>query len=109
MDHADLILACTLDPALVRERVEDWKRAVAEARSRETLPLGIRLRFAADHPAGQLAALAQAERACCPFFDFAITIDDEGIALDVAAPAEARPLVDILLGLDAGTDELSAR
>lgn len=100
MDHSDLILACTLDPDLVRERVDDWKQAVAEARAVDNLPGGARLRFAASHPADRLAALAQAEHECCPFFSFVVTVDGDGVTLDVAAPAEARPLVDILLGVE---------
>jgi hypothetical protein len=46
----------------------------------------------------ELAYLVDAERACCGFFAFTITLDERGLALEVRAPAAARGAVDALFG-----------
>ena len=48
--------------------------------------------------AGEVAALAAAEVGCCSFFTFSLHLDQHGLALDIAAPPDARALVDGLLG-----------
>lgn len=102
MTNAELIIACTLDDTLVRERIHEWTQLVASAESVERLERGIRLQFARGGPtrAADVAALAEAERDCCPSFTFRSTIDEGGLDLVVEAPSDARPLVDVLLGLD---------
>ena len=64
---------------------------------REPTDAGMRLLFPAD-PAlvASVAELATKEAECCAFFAFTLTIDSEGAALDVAAPAEGR---EVLLAL----------
>lgn len=102
MSIDDIVIACTLDPSLVRERIDEWRGVVAAAAEREEVDGGVRLRFArgdGEH-AGRVAALAQAERDCCPFFRFVVSVANEGTTLDVTAPEAARPLVDVLLGWD---------
>jgi len=98
----DLIIACLLDRDLVRERIDDWKRVVDEALEVETFGEGARLRFAHGELVARVAALAEAEHECCPFFTFVLTIGAV-VTLDVTAPLEARPLVDVLLGIDEGS------
>jgi hypothetical protein len=39
-----------------------------------------------------------AEQDCCQFFEFAITVDRRGVALEVRAAAEAQPIVESLFG-----------
>ena len=102
MTNDDLIIACTLEPALVRERVEEWRRVLAASTSIDRLPDRVRLAFGRSGAlhAAEIAALAEAERGCCPFFEFALGIDDEGLRLEVSAPASARGLIDTLLSLE---------
>ena len=104
MTNQELIIACTLDPELVRERVDDWRRLVAESDGVEEVDGGLRLRFALGSTVdgARVAALAEAERDCCPFFAFTLRVDEAGSRLEITAPAEARPLVDVLLSLGGG-------
>lgn len=59
---------------------------------------GVRLTLAPDAPVPELARLAVAEQACCPFFSFALIVDAVGAALEVRAPAHALPFVHGLFG-----------
>jgi hypothetical protein len=43
--------------------------------------------------------LSGREKACCPFFDFRLRIERDGVWLDVQAPEEAGPLIDGMVGL----------
>jgi len=43
-------------------------------------------------------ALVAAEQDCCQFLRFAITVDVRGVALEVTAPDDARPIVESLFG-----------
>ena len=92
-------IACSLEADDMGDRLAAWQEALARATTRETTPEGYRLRFAADAVfAGQLAELAAREVECCAFFTFVVTVTTDGLALDVNAPADARPLLDDLFG-----------
>ena len=92
-------IVCSLAADDMGERLEEWRAAVAHATARETTPGGYRLRFASDAAfAGHLAELAAREVECCAFLRFAVTVATDGLALDVLAPADARPLLDELFG-----------
>jgi len=92
-------IACTLTADDMGDRLAEWNAALARATTREVTPDGYRLRFAPDAEfAGELANLAAREVGCCAFFTFAITVATDGLALDVLAPADARPLLDDLFG-----------
>jgi len=101
-------IACTLEPAAMPDRLDDWKRVLATASGREPLGddgdgsgSGVRLRFDTTDPAfaGELATLAAAEQGCCAFFRFAIVIEGGGaIYLDVRAPADAADVTAALFG-----------
>jgi hypothetical protein len=41
-----------------------------------------------------LIGLAQAEKGCCPFFDFTLHIDSETVALVVGVPTDAHAALD---------------
>jgi hypothetical protein len=45
-----------------------------------------------------LARLAAAEQDCCRFLAFALVVDGRGIALEVHAPDDARPVLTTLFG-----------
>jgi hypothetical protein len=90
-------IACTLEPGDVADRLGEWRALVAHVVGRSELPGGHRLVLGPGVDAGALATLAASERACCAFLDFAITIDARGVALEVTATAEGRPVLDELL------------
>ena len=92
-------IACTLEPTDLPARLADWRALVAEAVERQEVEGGVRLRFPpVAGLASCIAALAEAEHGCCGFFDFTLAIGPEGTSLTVTAPAEARAMVDALLG-----------
>ena len=52
----------------------------------------------ASTPLDELMRLVAAEQDCCQFFNFAITIDTRGVALEVRAPEDALPIVHSVFG-----------
>jgi DNA-binding transcriptional MerR regulator len=97
IDAASPPVVCTLQAADQPERLAEWAAVLAQARSREDIPGGLRLRFAPEPElAGHLTDLATREQACCAFFSFSISPTTDGLLLDVTAPAQA---VDVLAGL----------
>lgn len=93
----DAVVACTLGPSVVAERVEAWAAVAARAVGRERIHGGLALRFAPiPGLAGEMADLAVAEQSCCAFFRFAVVIEADALTLEVRAPAGAEAVVDAL-------------
>ena len=65
-------IACSLEADDIGDRLAAWQAALARATTREV--------------------------ECCAFFTFVVTVTTDGLALDVNAPADARPLLDDLFG-----------
>lgn len=99
----DLPVACTLSPAALKARKENLLSALlSHANERRELPNGCRLRFAAD--AGILADIArtiEAERHCCRFLQFTVTVEpDSGpVTLDLTGPAGTREFLAAMFDL----------
>ena len=91
-------IACTLAAGALHGRLDEWQRLLRHAVARSALDDGVRVEFDAAMPAGELMRLVAAEQDCCQFFSFAITVDTRGIALEVRAPSDARPIVESLFG-----------
>jgi len=91
-------IACTLDAASLKGRVEEWAALLEHVSRREPVDDGLRLTFAPGAPAGELIRLVAAEQGCCQFFRFAITVDGRGIALEARAPTDAQEIVHSLFG-----------
>lgn len=92
-------LTCTLDPDAMPGRVQDWQRVLASATSRRVIDGGVALTFPSEPSlAGELAALAAAEHACCSFLAFTLQISADGTELQVRTPPEAAELVTALFG-----------
>jgi DNA-binding transcriptional MerR regulator len=91
-------IACTLAADSLGARLEDWQSLLTHAVDRYEMDGGVRVEFDARVPAEELMRLVAAEQDCCPFFRFAITVDTRGIALEVTAPADARPILESLFG-----------
>src|SRR5215210_4456133 len=86
-------IACTLSAGSMRGRLDDWQALLAHVERREWTDGGVRNVFARSVPHDELIRLVAAEQDCCEFFQFAITVDRRGIALEVRAPEDARPIV----------------
>lgn len=88
-------IACTLDGPDYAARLEQWHCLAAEYPPRR-VERGWRF----DVPgarAGELAELAVAERQCCAFLDFQLTVGHDTVALTVTAPAGAEQSVNLLV------------
>jgi hypothetical protein len=85
-----LPIACSLSPEAIRARKAEllpglFRRAAAT----ETLPNGIRLQFSASTEAIQaIAATIDAERQCCRFLRFELTVEPDAgpIRLTLTGP-----------------------
>ena len=91
-------IACTLSADSMKGRIADWQNLLAHVVRREAIDGGVRNVFAADVPTAELMRLVAAEQDCCQFFQFSITVDTRGVALEVRAPADALPIVTSMFG-----------
>ena len=91
---ADLPVVCTLSPAALKARRENlFATLVRRADERRELPDGYRFRFAATGDIlSAVANTVDAERMCCRFLRFTVTIEpDEGpICVDLTGPPGTR-------------------
>lgn len=96
---AEVPIACTLDLDEVPGRRHEWQSVVGRAPSRSTTgDGGVRFAFGDDVGLEELARLVAAEKSCCAFFAFTITVDADGIGLEVRAPEGAESIVADLFG-----------
>jgi DNA-binding transcriptional MerR regulator len=92
-------IACTLDASAIPDRLDDWRSVLARAKTRTSVTGGgVRLEFDAGMAVDDLARLVAAEQQCCAFFSFTITVDADGVALEVQAPDGATDMVTALFG-----------
>lgn len=104
---ADVPVACTLGAGEMATRLDEWNELLADRHEllkgvthRDALDGGgLRLVFGPNTDVAEIARLATAEQGCCRFFDFALTIDSRGVALEVRAPDDAEPVVAALFGV----------
>ena len=93
----DLPIACTLTPEQLQARRSSLLPGVLErAETIEPIAEGYRVRFRASSETLQaIAAMVDAERQCCRFLRFQLTIEpDEGpVALDVTGPPGTRDVL----------------
>jgi hypothetical protein len=100
---ADVPIVCTLSPdALEARRQGLLTDLLRRAEGHELTAEGLRLVFSAD--AGTLATIAlvvDAERRCCRFLRFVITVAPDGgpIALELSGPPGSREFIAALLDL----------
>ena len=91
-------IACTLEPGAMSDRVAEWANVLTDATRRVALDGGLRIEFGPDVDLGNLGRLIGAEQRCCAFFNFALTVDTGGIALEVRAPELAAEMITDLFG-----------
>mgnify|MGYP000672156683 CR=1 FL=1 len=100
-DGVRVPIACTLTADQLPDRVEEWRSFLGTqitAVERDTAAARLRLAEGDDVRAAA-ADLAQREKLCCAFFDFAITFDGQHRWLAVSVPDDAAPVLDELLTL----------
>ena len=97
---AELPIACTLTPEALRTRREGLLVDLARrAEHQEDLSDGLRLKFApAADTISLIARTIEAERHCCRFLRFSLTVEPDGgpVWLDLTGPAGTRDFVGAL-------------
>jgi hypothetical protein len=96
-----LPIVCTLDADgedLVG-RVGEWQTILAEATSRAATAEGVAVTFSHDIArTAELARLLAAEYSCCSFASYHLTIDADGVRMEIHAPAEGRDALAAMFG-----------
>ena len=100
---ADLPIACTLSPEALRTRRDGvLADLLRRAEHHELMDEGLRVRFSPEGDTlGVIARAVDAERQCCRFLRFAITVEPDGgaISLELSGPAGTREFIAGLLSL----------
>ena len=98
---SDLPVVCTLGPETLRIRRENLLADLLQrVESHHPLPDGYRLRFAASNEVlTVIARTIDAERQCCQFLRFQLTVEPAGgpVLLDLTGPPGTREFVAALL------------
>jgi hypothetical protein len=97
----ELPVACTLSPDALATRREGLLADVLRlAQTREELGNGLRLSFQArDEVLARILAMIAAERRCCEFLRFRVTLEPAGgpLVLDLTGPHGTRQFLAALL------------
>jgi MerR family transcriptional regulator, copper efflux regulator len=91
-------IACTLGAGEMSSRLDEWNALLEHVAVRRDLTDGLRLEFRPGTDVTDIARLVAAEQTCCGFFEFALTINARGIALEVHAPPDGQPVLTGLFG-----------
>ena len=94
----EIPIACTLEPGAMPDRLAEWASVLQRATRRTAIDGGLRIELGADVDLGDLGRLIGAEQHCCAFLRFTLTVDADGIALEVRAPELAADIVTDLFG-----------
>jgi MerR family copper efflux transcriptional regulator len=104
-DVDEVPIACTLGAGEMSTRLDEWNALLVDKQellqgvtARHALDDGLRLEFGPNTDVTEIARLAAAEQGCCRFFNFALVIDNRGIALEVHAPPDGQPVLTALFG-----------
>jgi hypothetical protein len=99
----DLPVACTLSPAALRARRQGLlSELLRRAEEHQEVAEGHRLRFSAgEEVLAVIARAVEAERQCCRFLRFGITVEPDGgpIVLELTGPPGTREFISALLDL----------
>jgi hypothetical protein len=91
---------CSLTPAALEARRSGLlSELIQRVESREALSDGHRLRFTCNDALSLIARTVDAERHCCRFLRFTITVEPDGgpIVLDLTGPTGTREFLSALL------------
>lgn len=98
---ADLPIACTLNDDALRVRKGSLSRLMADATQATRVENGFRLEFGAGpETLTNIVAVIEAERQCCRFLRFGLTIEPNlgPVSLEVTGPAGTREFLEDLFG-----------
>jgi heme-degrading monooxygenase HmoA len=95
-------IACSLSAADAHDQLDEWRALLGSeaVETRRVSPTELLFRLRADLARlEEIVRLAQREKACCPFFDFALRIEPDGVRLVVSVPEDGAPVLDAFAGL----------
>ena len=93
----EIPIACSLEASDARAQLGEWKEIFARVVTtvERTSPNRFEASLRAQSPGlSDLVHLAQREKACCPFFDFALIIDATSTTFVVEVPDDAASVLD---------------
>lgn len=99
----DIPIACTLTPDGMTARLALIDALAADGLlDRTPTDTGLRVRLR-DTPEVERRTreLVAAESKCCAFLNFELDRDDGALVLDIAGPADARPMIEMLFAPEA--------
>ena len=93
-------IECRLDADAANVQLGEWQALLSEAATPSQRPSPTELLVPlADAQLKEAVDLARREKACCPFFDFALRIESAGIVLSISVPTEAAAALDAFAGI----------
>jgi hypothetical protein len=90
-------IACSLTQTAARSQLAEWHGLLASSvvAVDRVSPAELSLRLEPElNQLDALVRLAQREKACCPFFSFALRIETDAVTLQVCVPDDAAGLLD---------------
>jgi hypothetical protein len=90
-------IACTLGPAAVGPRIEQWRDVLSRSvtHAQRVAPDRLACELHADlADLRALALLAREEKACCGFFTFSFQVEVETVTMVVGVPEDAIAVLD---------------
>jgi hypothetical protein len=93
--------ACTIDPAGLKQRVDQLDSLVPQVLGLQRHGLNLALVFPAE-AAQELRAFVVEESRCCPFFSFEIDEIDQGLRLGIRTPPGGEAMLEALRAAFAG-------
>lgn len=99
----EIPIACTLSPDGMTTRLALIDALAADGLlDRTTTDTGLRVRLRDTPEVEQRTReLVAAESKCCAFLDFKLDRGDGALVLDIAGPADARPVIDLFFAPEA--------
>jgi hypothetical protein len=97
LSSVEIPIACTLEPADARAQGDEWRELLARliVRVERVAADNLKLWLKDDvDELPRLVALAQREKACCPFFNFSLEVEAGAVAFVVEVPPDAASLLD---------------
>jgi len=97
MPGVSVPIACSLGAEDAVSQLDEWRKLLAQFPTNRLSATQLAVRLTGGPPAlVPVIALAQREKACCPFFDFSFHVETDAVVLRVSVPDDATSILDDL-------------